>query len=152
MCINVCAGCDCSVCYLYFPYIFLKYFQNIHISHLFLYFLKPWIDFPKYPISFKTPGDFSFFRSTGSRISSCIFFILPAIFQNHMFSLIGFSILLSICKKFFTLFSSCIPWLLRWKLFTHLPSPYSKSVCGLFYQEISLSFKMVFFLVVDDLA
>ena len=96
MCMNVYAGCDC----LYVTSIFLHFSQNIFkypYSHPFLLFSQTLDDFLKYPISFKTPGDFPFYHSTGSRISSCIF-ILPAIFQNHMFSLIGFSILLSICK------------------------------------------------------
>ena len=41
-------------------------------------------DFLKYPISFKTPGDFPFYLSTGSRISSLIP-ILPANFWNFKF-------------------------------------------------------------------
>ena len=58
MCINVCAGCDC----LYITSIFLHFSQNIFkypYSHPFPLFSQTLDDFPKYPISFKTPGDFS---------------------------------------------------------------------------------------------
>ena len=57
--------------YIFFP----KLFSNIHIFHPFpLCSQKPWMTFLKDPISFKTPGGFLFYLSTGSRISSCILY------------------------------------------------------------------------------